>query len=210
MDAQIMSKGSLAIILSKLKGFALPKVRLEQYTTDSQTAADILWKAQQLGDIQGKTIADLGAGTGILGIGALILGAKQVFFIESEKEALEIAKENYAEVRHYANGEAVFVCDGIENFNQTADTVIQNPPFGTRQKGADTHFLQHAFKIAPIVYSFHKTSTHTHIKKVSEQAEMTITHTFPYQLPIKATLTQHKHKIHRIDVTIYRFQKRLR
>jgi predicted RNA methylase len=42
----------------------------------------------------------------------------------------------------------------------TIDTVIMNPPFGTRVKNADMIFLKAAFDVASSsVYSLHKTST---------------------------------------------------
>ena len=66
----IASKGALAVILSKLKVFTAPKVRVEQYPTDAEIAAEVLWQAHMKGDI-GKVSADLGCGTGILGIGLL-------------------------------------------------------------------------------------------------------------------------------------------
>ena len=74
------SKKELAILLSKLKTFDTPKTHLEQYSTDSEIAADILWFAYQNKDIEGKKIADFGCGTGILGIGALNLGANKILF----------------------------------------------------------------------------------------------------------------------------------
>ena len=77
MEGRIGSKAGLARVLSGLKGFDEAKVRLEQYPTDGETAADILWNMYILGDIDGKVIVDLGAGTGILGIGAGLLGAKR-------------------------------------------------------------------------------------------------------------------------------------
>ena len=41
-----------------------------------------------------------------------------------------------------------------------ADTVVMNPPFGTRKKGADMGFLRAALGVAKrAVYSLHKTST---------------------------------------------------
>ena len=40
-----MNKTELEIILSKLKGFQNPKVKLEQYITDATVAADIMWNA---------------------------------------------------------------------------------------------------------------------------------------------------------------------
>jgi len=70
------TKSSLAIELSNLNVFSKAKVKLEQYPTDSEIAADVLWNAYMKDELKGKTIADLGCGTGILGIGALLLGAK--------------------------------------------------------------------------------------------------------------------------------------
>lgn len=63
--------------LEDMKTFENPKVELEQYTTSSYIAASILHTAQSVyGDIKDKTVADLGCGTGILSIGAVVLGAK--------------------------------------------------------------------------------------------------------------------------------------
>ena len=96
---KISSKSTLAIALSRLEDFSKPKVRQEQYLMDSEIGASMLWNACLLGDIGAKTIADLGCGTGILGIGALLLGAKQVIFVDSDEKALEIAKKNVLKVK---------------------------------------------------------------------------------------------------------------
>ena len=89
---QINSKSSLAIILSKLKLFSKPQLNLEQYPTDSEIAAEVLWNAHMNDDLDNKVVADLGCGTGILGIGALLLHSKKGFlenpkflFIKSTK-----------------------------------------------------------------------------------------------------------------------------
>src|SRR3989338_1673942 len=96
---EINSKSRLAIALSRLEGFSEPKVRQEQYLMDSEIGASVLWNACLLGDIRGKVIADLGCGTGMLGIGALMLGAKQVLFVDMDKNALETAKNNILKVK---------------------------------------------------------------------------------------------------------------
>jgi putative methylase len=47
-----------------------------------------------------------------------------------------------------------------------AHTVVMNPPFGTRVKGADMGFLRAGLTIASgAVYSLHKTSTRAHVEK---------------------------------------------
>ena len=131
-----MNKGSLAIFLSKLKKTRVSKVELEQYETDSELASEILWYAFMQGDIKGKVIADLGCGNGILGCGCLKLGAKKVYFVEKDKETLEVARSNCKSKK------AMFFLDDINNFNEKVDAVIMNPPFGVQEKHADKDFLK--------------------------------------------------------------------
>ena len=51
-----------------------------------------------------------------------------------------------------------------------ADTVVMNPPFGTKRKGVDMDFLRAAFRISTgTVISLHKSSTRAHIQKVAER-----------------------------------------
>src|SRR3989344_2046606 len=89
-----ITKKSVAVELTKLATFENPKVKLEQYQTEAEIAAQVIWKAFLNGDIEGKSCIDLGCGTGILGIGALILGARKVTFVDIDLEALKKAEEN--------------------------------------------------------------------------------------------------------------------
>jgi predicted RNA methylase len=43
------------------------------------------------------------------------------------------------------------------------ETVMMNPPFGTRKAGIDWTFLETAFKAADVVYSLHKSSTREYL-----------------------------------------------
>lgn len=70
-----MQKTELQIFLSKLKGFENPKPKLEQYQTSPEIASDMLNQAKLIG---GENMIDLGAGTGILTIGAALLGFKAI------------------------------------------------------------------------------------------------------------------------------------
>ena len=206
--SDIWSKSRLAIILSRLGGFSEPKVSQEQYLMDSEIGATVLWNAYLLGDIDGKVIADLGCGTGLLGIGALLLGTKHVFFIDVDKKALEIAKNNILKVKSegYNLGKAKFICRDIGKVeNLRADIVLQNPPFGTKSKHIDTVFLEKAMEISPVVYSFHKSETKEFLERFADKKSAKITHIWHYKFPLKATFAFHQRQIHRIKVSCFRF-----
>ena len=144
-----------------------PDIDLEQYHTPPDLAARFLWTAKN--DIVGRSVADLGCGNGILGMGAKYLGAHSVMGFEIDESAANKARQNAS------NGEMeVTVCDvkkGItEEHYLQYDTVITNPPFGTRQKKADTKFLSTALKLAKrAVYSLHKSSTKEYLLSRAER-----------------------------------------
>ncbi|MBS3137984.1 RsmD family RNA methyltransferase [Candidatus Woesearchaeota archaeon] len=207
----MLSKSQLAIQLSRLLLFENPLLDKEQYPTDSEIAADILWHAYMFGDIENKTIADLGAGTGILGIGALMLGAKNLIFVDIDQlaleklqenlEAINITKKKYRIIHKDIND--VLKKDFQKDF--PVQVILQNPPFGTKTENADKFFLQKAFTIAPIIYSFHKSSTAKFIEAIAKDHHYKITHEFKYQFPLKQTMKMHKSRIKRIEVSCFRF-----
>jgi putative methylase len=206
---EISSKSGLAIALSKLEGFKEPKVRVEQYTVDSEIGAFILWNGLLKGDIRQKVSVDLGCGTGILGIGALLLGAKKVFFVDSEGSALKIAKNNLEKVKSefLIEGKAVFVCRDVVDFSEKCDTVVENPPFGVKVRHADRVFLKKAFEIGKVVYSFHKSESKEFIERFSSKNEFKITDVWDFKFPLKAIYKFHSRRIKYIDVSCFRFEK---
>jgi putative methylase len=209
-----MKKTELAILLSKLKGFKKSKVRQEQYVTDSQTASDLLWHAFLLNDINKKKIADLGCGTGILGLGALLLGAEKCFFVDSDETAIDVAKENLEFLEKKTgielNEKAIFIVSDVSKFNENADTIIENPPFGTKEGHADRIFLEKAIQISDVIYSFHKTSTLSYISRFIKKYNAKITHFFRYQMQLKQTMVFHRAMIKRVDVTCIRISSQNR
>lgn len=50
--------------------------------------------ALEKSDVSGKDVLDMGCGSGILGIGALLLGAKSVFAVDIDRNAVDIAEKN--------------------------------------------------------------------------------------------------------------------
>ena len=204
----VRSKKELAVTLSKLKTFEIPKEKLEQYPTDSEAAATFLWDAYQLGDIEGKTIADLGCGIGILGIGAYLLDAKGIIFVDKDPDALSQLKENLKKIQLDDNYS--IIQEDVQDISIQADVVIQNPPFGTRQKHADKIFLEVAKKTAPVIYSVHKTSTLAFVRAWAKDNMFLLTHQWDLSLPLKQSYAHHRKKVERIDVSVVRLEKDLK
>ena len=71
---------------------------LEQYATEGNLAAEWLAAMAAFGDLDGRAVVDVGAGNGILGLGALMLGAASVRLIEADPSVAEVAERNAAEV----------------------------------------------------------------------------------------------------------------
>ncbi len=209
---EIASKTQLAMILSKIKGFESPQARLEQYPTDSEIAAEILWFAFYRREIEGKVVADLGCGTGLLGIGALILGASKVFFVDIDEKALSIVKDNIAfveaELSIKLSYKTILVEKSVSDFDEKVDIVVQNPPFGIQVKHADRVFLDVAMQISPIVYSFHKAESKGFITKFSDEKGFKISNYWEFDWPLKMTMKHHEKRIHKVKVGCWRLERK--
>lgn len=204
-----MNKKKLAILLSKLKTFKKPTLKLEQYSLDSEVAASILWFAYLNNDIRNKTIADLGCGTGILGLGALILGAKKLYFVDIDKSSLLIAKQNlkFLEKELALKFKATFLNQHIEEFKRKTNIILQNPPFGVREKHKDKLFLTVAMKSAPVIYSLHKIESANFIKKFTAESNFKIEILLKFNLPLKRTLKFHRKKVYFVKVGCWKLVK---
>jgi putative methylase len=205
------SKKDLAVTLSRLKVFENPKLYDEQYETNSEIAAEIIWFAFLSGEIEDKIVADFGAGTGILGLGCLLCGAKKVYFVEKDKDAISILKDNikYLEEKYSDNFSDCYeiIHSDISKFELNVDFIIQNPPFGTKVKHADKKFLEKAFSLSNAVYSFHKTSTESFVRAISLDYKFEVKQIFDFDYPIKKTQVFHKKKVEKIKVSCYRLVK---
>lgn len=118
----------------------------------------------QYDDISGKLVGDLGSGCGALALGAAVLEAGLVVGFEIDSDAIENFQRNL-EFHELSNVDVV-QCNVLDldksgKWEKKFDTVILNPPFGTKHNaGMDVKFLKIAFLLAKkSVYSLHKTST---------------------------------------------------
>ncbi|XP_069009890.1 rRNA N6-adenosine-methyltransferase METTL5 [Embiotoca jacksoni] len=207
-----MKLKELESCLQQVDTFEEPKILLEQYPTSPHIAACMLDTIQNtFGDIEGRLVADLGCGCGVLSIGAAVLDAGLCVGFDIDDDALDIFKRN-AEEFEICNIDVVqcdLCCLEAEDYVNKFDTVIMNPPFGTKHnQGMDMKFLRAALTMAKTaVYSLHKTSTRVHIQKKAKDwgVKMEVIAELRYDLP--ASYKFHKKKSVDIQVDFLRFSE---
>ncbi len=205
VQKKLVSRKKLEMLLQNLQSFKDPKPSLEQYPITPAGASLILSIiANTYNDIFDKIIADLGCGTGILAIGTALLGAKQVIGVDIDQKQLEIATKN-AELLDVAEKIKWLKMD-IRDFSIKVDVIIQNPPFGVQNRGADVIFLTKAIENAEIIYSIHNSSEKIRkfLSNVIQKQNAYIDAIIPIQIRIPHLFKFHKKKYHLIQVDLYR------
>jgi len=150
----------LEIALQRLGGFESPRPALEQYPTPAPLAARLLFMAYGRGDLEGRTVLDLGTGTGILACGAALLGAARVTGVEIDPIPLDVARENAARLGVEIEWIEADVGDLPGLFpDRTFDTVVMNPPFGAQVPHADRPFVDAALAYGRVVYGIFNAGT---------------------------------------------------
>ena len=197
----INKKKQLEMALQGIPPHKSPKIDLEQYSTPSVIAADVLWNAHSIGDVEGMKIVDLGCGTGIFAIGSALLGASEAVGVDVDGDSISVA-ETQAFKMGVEDKTRFLACD-IQDFKESADTVIQNPPFGAQKanrKDADRLFMVKALEIAPVVYSFHIHETEDFVTNFFKKEGANISHVYHYSFPIPRIYDFHTKE--KVDVKV--------
>jgi putative methylase len=194
--------------LQKVEAHPSPKAFLEQYTIPVDVAAEILFLAAYVhDDIKGKTIVDLGCGTGRLAIGAVLLDAKETIGVDIDTATVKIAKANAERLK--LKEKTSWIAGDIGILHGRFGTVLENPPFGVQKRSADRTFLLKASELAPIVYSLHKggEGNRTFIKRFIERHGGKVTGIFHMKLNIPRMFMFHTKRRHEVDVDLYRLER---
>lgn len=105
-------------------------------------------------------------------------------------------------------------CDVLEDltheetkWHQVFDTVVMNPPFGTKHNaGMDIKFLVAAINISRnVVYSLHKSATRAYIKKKAEEMGIQAEVIAELRYNLESTYKFHKKATVNIEVDCWRF-----
>ena len=192
--------------LESLETFSSPKDYLEQYQTPASVAGEMIHYISNNYSIQNYSIADLGCGTGILGIAAALCGCKNVFLFDIDEEALEIAKNNVESLELNDNIQIIQTDVNqlrlCKKLNKYFDLVITNPPFGIRsENGADVEFLKTASYLCNnTIFSLHKFSTVNFLKKFYNKNGISDIKSFKIEYNLPKTYKFQKKKEKNIDV----------
>ena len=146
----------LAMALSALEPHPMQRSDLEQYATEGDLAARWLAAVASYGDLEGQHVVDVGAGNGILGLGAHMLGAAAVRLIEADANVAEVAVRNAAQVAADAEVVVTSVGASADLGHVDRSVLISNPPWGVQTAGADRPVLDAMFSSkAAVIHLMH-------------------------------------------------------
>jgi putative methylase len=194
-------------VLQQAEPHPSPKASLEQYTIPVEVASEILFLAAHMNDdIVGKTIVDLGCGSGRLAIGAAFLGAKEAIGIDIDRSAVKKAQESVKKLS--LKNRLDWVVGDIDVLRGKFDTALQNPPFGVQRRTADRRFILKALTLASRVYSLHKGGeiNRAFIKRFIESNGGKVTSIFQMKFNIPRMFKFHTEHRHKVDVDLYRIE----
>lgn len=191
-------RNEVEMALEALEGFENPDPSLEQYATPAGLASDLLQFAWSNGDLNG-VVLDLGCGTGVLGVGAALYGAR-VVGVDADGGALRTALSNaeragVKESTDWVRGDATSPPVG------RVDTVVMNPPFGAQNEGADRPFLRAAERVADTAYTVHNAGS---LDFVEAFIDGDITDAFETTVALPRSFGFHEEDEHEIRVEVYR------
>ncbi|MFX1479190.1 MAG: METTL5 family protein [Promethearchaeota archaeon] len=212
-----INKKDLTSIIQNTKTFDKPKVKLEQYCIDANSAVDLIYYAGfEFDDIKNSLVIDLGAGTGRLSIASALFNATLVLSIDIDVEALTILKDNICslELEHLIHP----ICSDINFFTLSKRllppnlkaTTIMNPPFGVQTRSADRIFLEKAFSFSDVIYSIHLAGEKIQkfISNYVQKFDWIIDNILPFNLILERSFPFHSQETKLIDVNVYRFIKK--
>jgi putative methylase len=202
-----MKLRTLEMKLQRLEGFSRPQAALEQYQTPATLAARLLYHALMKGDIAGKRVFDLGCGTGVLAIGAALLGAASVTGVDIDKRALAVARKN----ADLLGMEVMFLAMDVREGEcreriGACDTAVMNPPFGAQKAHADRPFIDCALAVAPVTYSIFNAGSIPFVETYTTQ-RAEITEKIGGAFQIRRTFAFHTKDVQEIEVEILRLKR---
>lgn len=176
----------MRVITGSARGMTLKTLEGDNVRPTTDKVKEAVFSAIQF-EIEGRRILDLFAGSGQLGIEAISRGAESAVFVDSDKNAVKIIKENLAKTK-LDSAASVAQTDSIAFLTMTDkifDVAFLDPPYGNG-------LLQKALA---------KIGSH-----IAEGGIVTCEHPFGEELEeeIGGLVKQKEYKYSKVAVTIYR------
>jgi putative methylase len=201
------TKTQLAQQLGVVAGFEDPRVDLEQYRTPPDLAAHLIHTADLHDDIEDRTVIDLGTGTGMLALAAVLRGPARVVGVDLDPGPLATARTNERRVAT-ATHVAWVLGDATEPPLDPPGptTVVMNPPFGAQatNEHADRAFLTTAAEIADVSYSIHNTGSADFVEAFATDEGGAVTHAFEAELDLPRQFEFHESDAKTVTVEVFR------
>jgi putative methylase len=184
---------------------------LEQYATEGDLAAFWILAIDQLDNLENKTVVDLGAGNGILGLGTAYLGASKVTLVEADEEACVVLKQNSQRIIEEFETQIITIhaligSQLVELSGQT-DIVVMNPPWGFQTEKADRPLLELAFSLdATAIYVLHSAKA-KHIEAMAKDFGYEGEIVFETNFRLPPMYSHHSKKKSTTDARCWRFHK---
>ncbi|WP_276253542.1 METTL5 family protein [Halomontanus rarus] len=204
------SRGTIARRLEAVTDFDDPSPDLEQYLTPPEIAAHIVHLAGLQDDLTGRTVVDLGTGTGMLAIGAAMSGAGLVAGIDLDRSALEVARENESHVLDVEGSTVDWLHADVRRHPLacTDATVFSNPPFGAQRgnRHADRAFLETASEIGRASYTIHNEGSQEFVESFATDNGGTVTHAFRASFSLENRFGFHAEEARELDAEVFRIE----
>jgi len=193
--------------LSEVPDFASPNEALEQYRTPPDLASKIAWRVLREEGAEVSAVIDLGCGTGILCFAFVLAGSPYCVCLDVDRDALELAR-GYAREKNIdlhadfvvSDVKSIAIREGVER-----SLAVTNPPWGTRERGADSVFLERALRISRRlvgIFPFTYTADKSYLFRAIESSGWRVIWWERAKLPLKASLPHHRKRAHLTEAVV--------
>ena len=203
------TKRALAADLCVVAGFESPRAALEQYPTPPDLAAHVVHLADLHGDVDGRTVVDLGTGTGMFALAAALRGAARAVGVEIDPAPLDTARDNERRVAasapvHWVRADAT----RIPLCPTEPVTLLMNPPFGAQDgnRNADRAFLETAADLATVSYSVHNAGSREFVEAFAGDNDGEVTHAVAAAFEVESQFDHHTDDVRELDTEVYRIE----
>jgi putative methylase len=193
-------RAELVRLLERVPPFPGPRADLEQVAAPAEAAATLLARAERWDGLAGRSVVDLGCGTGRLAIGAAALGAGPVFGIDVDPAAVDVARRAAA----LAGVAVTFEVGPVGSTAHAAEIVVMNPPFGAQRRHADRPFWDAAFALAHrSVYAFSLAVSRTFIARRTVARGAQVLEVVPVRWLLERSFPHHRRSRVGLDVDLW-------